>query len=261
MQREVTVFPGAVERRRVLTATICPFLAMRHHLIKRIQRLFALASLLLILAIGLLIGQALGLVPKDLRAFVDPARFLPQPPQVALISGHAGHDSGAVCTGANGATLLTEAEINARVADLVAQRLRLSGVDVLILAEYDNRLENLTAPLLLSLHADSCVDLSGYKAAHRTNSTVPMQDATLLACIDLHYPAATGLRPHPNTITHNMTSYHAFRRIHPTTPAAILEMGFLGGDQFLLTTGASRVADGIAESIRCFLAKQGAGGR
>ncbi|MBX2998720.1 MAG: N-acetylmuramoyl-L-alanine amidase [Caldilineaceae bacterium] len=231
---------------------------MRHHLIKRIQRLFALTSLLLILAIGLLVGQALGFIPKDLRAFVDPARFLPQAPQVALISGHAGYDSGAVCTDASGATLLTEAEINARVADLVAQRLRLSGVDLLILTEYDDRLENLTAPLLLSLHADSCVDLSGYKAAHRTNSTVPAEDARLLACIDLHYPAATGLRPHPNTITHNMTSYHAFRRIHPSTPAAILEMGFLGGDQSLLTTGAARVADGITASIQCFLAERGA---
>lgn len=234
---------------------------MRHHLIKRIQRLFALASLLLFLAIGLLVGQALGFVPKDLRSFVDPARFFPQAPQVALISGHAGHDSGAVCTDANGATLLTEAEINARVAELVAQRLRLTGVDVLILAEYDDRLENLTAPLLLSLHADSCVGLSGYKAAHRTNSTVPAQDATLLACIDLHYPAATDLRHHPNTITHDMTAYHAFRRIHPSTPAVILEMGFLGGDQALLTAGAARVADGITASIRCFLAEQVAGSR
>jgi hypothetical protein len=38
-------------------------------------------------------------------------------------------------------------------------------------------------------------------------------------------------------------------------------MGFLGGDQSLLTTGASRVADGIAESIRCFLEEQVAGSR
>lgn len=236
---------------------LCPCPAMRHTLIKRIQRLFALASLLLILAIGLLIGQALGLVPQDLRAFVDPSRFLPQPQQVALISGHAGYDPGAVCTDANGATLLTEAEINARVAELVAQRLRRAGVGVVILAEYDERLENLTAPLLLSLHADSCIDLSGYKAAHRVNSTIPDQDAALLTCIEQHYPVATGLRSHPNTITHDMTSYHAFRRIHPSTPAVILEMGFMGGDQTLLTTGAARVADGIAEGIRCFLAGSG----
>jgi N-acetylmuramoyl-L-alanine amidase len=233
---------------------------MRHHLIKRIQRLFALTSLLLILTIGLLVGQALGIIPQDLRAFVDPARFLPQAPQVALISGHAGYDPGAVCTDVNGTTLLTEAEVNARVAELVAQRLRLVGIDVLILAEYDERLENLTAPLLLSLHADSCIDLSGYKAAHRLNSPSPA-DAALLACVDTHYPAATGLPHHPNTITHDMTSYHAFRRIHPTTPALILEMGFLGGDQSLLTTEANRVADGITASIRCFLAEQVADSR
>jgi hypothetical protein len=50
-----------------------------------------------------------------------------------------------------------------------------------------------------------------------------------------------------------MTEYHAFRKVAPTTPAAILELGFMGGDQRLLTENADVAALGVAESIRCFL--------
>ncbi len=228
---------------------------MRHHIVRRIQRTFALVSFILILAIALLAGQALGLIPRDLLAFAGSMRLFPQNPQVALISGHAGYDSGAICTDASGNTTLTEAEINARITGLAAQQLRRADVNVLILEEYDSQLEGLQTQLLLSLHADSCIDLSGYKAANRINSSVAEADTILLACLDQHYAAVTGLRPHPTTITHDMTSYHAFRRIHPTTPAAILEMGFLGGDQTLLVNHPDQVADGIAKSVQCFLAQ------
>lgn len=226
---------------------------MRRQLILRIQRLFAVTILLLILAISLLLGQSLGLIPEDLWTFVTPVQLLPAP--VMVISGHAGNDSGAVCSDGAGTVLLTEAEINARVAELVVQRLRSVGIRADVLEEYDPRLEDLRAPLVLSLHADSCVTLSGYKAAHRSEHPLPADDA-LLACIDEHYPAATGLPHHPNTITHDMTAYHAFRRIHPSTPAAILEMGFLGGDRTLLTDGAEQVAAGVTTSIRCFLDRE-----
>jgi N-acetylmuramoyl-L-alanine amidase len=226
---------------------------VRRRTVRQIQRIFALISFLLVTTIVLLAGQSLGLIPQDLLAFADPARLLPRPPQIALISGHAGHDSGAVCTDAAGNVTLTEAEINARVAGLAAQRLRRAGVDVLILDEFDPLLENLDAPLLLSLHADSCIELSGYKAAGRISSSVPAEDGILLDCLAQHYAAATGLLPHPNTITHDMTHYHAFRRILPSTPAAILELGFLGGDQTLLVNEADRVAAGVAESVVCYL--------
>ncbi|MCB0113875.1 MAG: hypothetical protein R2873_04700 [Caldilineaceae bacterium] len=229
---------------------------MRRRTVRNLQRIFALISFLLVATIALLAGQALGLVPQDLLAFANPARLLPQRPQVALISGHAGYDSGAVCTDAADNVTLTEAEVNARVADLAAQRLRRAGIDTLILEEYDPRLENLDAALLLSLHADSCIELTGYKAANRVSSSVPEEDGILMACIEQHYAAATGLQPHPNTITHDMTAYHAFRRILPGTPAAILEMGFLGGDQNLLVNSADSVAAGVAESVACFLAEK-----
>jgi N-acetylmuramoyl-L-alanine amidase len=75
----------------------------------------------------------------------------------------------------------------------------------------------------------------------------------MLKCIDEKYAAATGLTKHPDTVTHNMTEYHAFRKIAPTTPAAILELGFLGGDGELLTNGVDQVATGVSDSVQCFL--------
>jgi N-acetylmuramoyl-L-alanine amidase len=175
---------------------------------------------------------------------------------VALISGHAGYDSGAVCTDAAGNTILTEAEVNAVVATLAAGLLREAGADVLILDEYDPRLDGLEVDALLSLHADSCIDATGYKAAYYTYSQIPATADRFLACIDERYAAVTGLPHHPDTVTHNMTEYHAFRKIAPTTPAAILELGFLGGDQILLTQDPARAARGVVDSLLCFLEEQ-----
>ena len=67
------------------------------------------------------------------------------------------------------------------------------------------------------------------------------------------YAAETGLAPHPNTITDDMRQYHAFRRIAPETPGAIIEAGFLGGDRYLLTKQQDRVTQGIATGIAAFL--------
>jgi len=183
------------------------------------------------------------------QAFVRAA----QGTEIALISGHAGNDSGAVCEDDDGTVTLTEASINSQVADSAAERLQRAGAHVTILNEFDPRLDNLKADVLLSIHADSCIDASGYKAAVHTFSAIPNTDEVLLACIAREYPAATGLPHHPNTVTHNMTEYHAFTTIAPTTPAAILELGFLGGDRATLEGNPDIVAAGVANSILCFL--------
>ena len=172
---------------------------------------------------------------------------------IALVSGHAGNDSGAVCEDDNGTVTLTEASINSSVAEGAADRLRSAGATVTILNEFDPRLENLKADVFLSIHADSCIATSGFKAAVHTYSQLPNTDAELLACIQREYPAATGLPNNPNTVTHNMTEYHAFRSIAPTTPAAIIELGFLGGDGALLADHPEIAAAGVADSILCFL--------
>jgi N-acetylmuramoyl-L-alanine amidase len=227
---------------------------VRSSTVQRIQRFFAIVGFCAFCGIALITARIFGLGPalgQDLasqslvvEAFAD---------QVALVSGHAGNDSGAVCTDAADVVTLTEAEVNAEVARLTADLLRRAGADVIILDEFDPRLEGLQAALLLSLHADSCIDASGYKAAFYTLSAQPATDQRILDCIDAHYATVTGLAPHPDTVTHNMTQYHAFRRIAADTPAAILELGFLGGDQTLLAEEPARVARGVADSILCFL--------
>jgi N-acetylmuramoyl-L-alanine amidase len=225
---------------------------MRHKTIQKLQRI--------ILAIGFLTLASIGLIGARWAGFglpgmdglppqgVSPAMFNRQ---VAIISGHAGFDSGAVCEDESGEVVLREVDINAEVAQRVARRLRRAGADVTVLDEYDPRLEGLVADVLLSIHADSCIDASGYKAAVDERRVSSMREQRLLSCIDLYYPLATSLPHHPNSVTHNMTQYHAFRRIDPSTPAAILELGFLGGDEALLTDSSQLVIKGVSDALLC----------
>ncbi|NJN83882.1 MAG: N-acetylmuramoyl-L-alanine amidase [Caldilineaceae bacterium] len=208
-----------------------------------------------LLGIGLIVARVFGFGMPGLNG-VAPQGLVSAvfDKQISLISGHAGSDSGAICSDSNGQLLLTEADVNASIAAQVAERLRRAGADVLVLEEFDDRLTGLHADVLLSLHADSCIDASGYKAARHSNSPIAGIEDRLLACIDQHYGPTTGLPRHPNTVTHDMTRYHAFNRVAATTPAAILEMGFLGGDQQLLTRDSALAAAGIADSLLCFLA-------
>lgn len=230
---------------------------MRHDAVNQVSRIFLIILLVSLAGIGLIMAQALGFGLPDASG-VWPQGVVGKAwdRQVALISGHAGNDSGAVCEDAVGNVLVTEAEINARVTELAAERLRRVGADVTILDEYDPRLEGLRAAVLVSLHADSCIEASGFKAAVHAYSAIPTINERLLTCIEQTYPAATGLPHHPNTVTHNMTEYHAFKRIDPLTPAAIIELGFLGGDQALLVNQPELAAKGVADGILCFLADE-----
>ena len=103
------------------------------------------------------------------------------------------------------------------------------------------------------LHADSCIDGSGFMAAHYSLTQTPVQDQRLVECINREYGAAPGLAIHANTVTHNMTEYHAFRKVGVNTPAAILEMGFLGGDGDFLRNRPHVAAQGIVNAIYCYL--------
>lgn len=230
---------------------------MRHDTVNRASRILLIILLVTVAGMALIMAQAVGIGLPDANGF-QPQGVVGAAwdRQIALISGHAGNDSGAVCEDDAGNVLVAEADINARVATLAAERLRRAGADVVILDEYDDRLQGLQAAVLVSLHSDSCIDASGYKAAVHTYTMIPQTNQKLLGCIDQAYPAATGLERHPNTVTHNMTEYHAFRRIDPETPAAILELGFLGGDQALLVEHPELPAKGVADAILCFLQTQ-----
>lgn len=229
-------------------------LLMRRHSLRKLQRYILLMAIIALVGIGLIFGRVAGYGLAWLDG-VPGQGLVPgifdRP--IAVISGHAGFDSGAVCTDEAGAMTLSEADINAEIARRVVRRLRRAGADVLLLEEFDPRLEGLSADALISLHADSCIQASGFKAAHHISTPIPEVEAAFLACVNRYYGDITGLPRHPNTITHDMTQYHAFRRIDPATPAIILEMGFLGGDQALLTGQPELVAKGVTDSILCFL--------
>ena len=169
---------------------------------------------------------------------------------VGIVAGHRGNDSGAVCPDG-----LTEAEINLRIADAVAESLRSQGVRVDVLDEFDRQLRGYRADAFISIHADSCaVDLTGFKVASEEGGSEASE--RLATCLWDRYEAATGLPRHVETITNDMLRYHAFREIALKTPAAIIETGFLSGDRLLLTEHADQAAAGIVQGVMCFLAPQ-----
>lgn len=224
---------------------------MRLNALRWIQRLFLLIIVAAVAAGGWSVYRSAqaGAGPAFLQTLAGPPRTL-SGQRVGIVAGHSGSDSGAVC--ADG---LTEAEVNLAVAQAVARALEARGARVDLLEEFDDRLEGYRAGAFVSVHADSCeVALSGFKVASLEGGSDA--SARLTECLWERYEAATGLPRHPDTITYDMTKYHAFREIAPSTPAAIIEVGFLGGDRELLTGRTDLAARGIADGIECFLAPE-----
>ncbi|HIQ05588.1 MAG TPA: N-acetylmuramoyl-L-alanine amidase [Anaerolineae bacterium] len=230
---------------------------MRLEPVTRLQYLFRLIVLLLLLAAAFLLARTAweqGLFDRWLRGG-DPTVPRQQPvpsvkgKRVGIVAGHWGFDVGATCPDG-----LTEVSVNQTIARLTAERLRRAGAQVDLMGEFDERLPGYRADAFLSIHADSCLEgVSGFKAARAVNSAVPEAEDRLLRCVYDRYAKATGLQPHPGSITHDMLEYHAFRVMDPTTPAVIVETGFLGGDRELLVKHPYRVAWGLAEGMLCFL--------
>jgi N-acetylmuramoyl-L-alanine amidase len=175
--------------------------------------------------------------------------------RIGLVSGHRGNDSGSVCQDG-----LTEAQVNFDTAVRVASLLRAQGYTVDVLDEFDARLKGYQARALVSIHADSCTFINnlatGYKVARVLDSKMPEEEDRLVSCIKTRYAQATGLRFHANTVTYDMTKYHAFYEIDERTPAAIIETGFLYMDRQLLTRRPEAVAQGIVDGILCFVEGQ-----
>lgn len=173
-----------------------------------------------------------------------------RPNRIGIVAGHWQHDSGAMCDDG-----LKEVEINLAVAQRVISLLSQSGFDAEILAEFSPRLDDYQAAALVSIHADSCnvPEATGFKVARVSASVVPDLEDRLVACLIEKYSEATGLQFHRNSITYDMTEYHAFYEIAPETAAAIIEIGFMGADRQLLTKEQDRVAQGIVNGIKCFI--------
>lgn len=171
------------------------------------------------------------------------------PPRVGIIAGHWESDSGAVCPDG-----LQEVEITLDIARRAVEILRRLGYEAELLPEYSDKLDGYAAAALVSIHADSCLpERSGFKIARLIHSAIPDEENRLVVCLYEEYSKTTGLLPDEDTITADMTGYHAFRAIAPQTPGAIIEIGYMGGDRRLLTRQGTRVARGIAAGIIRFL--------
>jgi N-acetylmuramoyl-L-alanine amidase len=171
-------------------------------------------------------------------------------PLIGIVVGHWESDTGAVCPDG-----LTEVEINLAVAEHVVSLLSRAGYRVEILPEFSPKLDGYRATALVSIHSDSCNvrEATGFKVARVSSSTEPEVEDRLVACLTEQYARITGLAFHANSITFDMTEYHAFYEIAPDTPAAIIEIGFMAADRPLLTRRPDLVARGIVEGIHCFL--------
>jgi len=173
-------------------------------------------------------------------------------PKIGIVAGHWGSDSGAVC--ADG---LKEVDVNLNIAALVQKYLVEGGYYAELLKEFDPRLNSFQALALVSIHADSCDYINdqatGYKVAAAMGSQHPEQSARLTACLRSRYAQFTGLSLHSTSVTTDMTSYHAFGEIHESTPAAIIETGFMNLDRQFLTNDPEAAAQGIVSGILCYI--------
>ncbi len=173
--------------------------------------------------------------------------------RIGVISGHRGPegDPGAVCPDG-----LTEAEINLNVAQRLVRNLQSRGYTVDLLDEFDPRLNNYQAELLLSIHANTCTDygevVSGYLISTADARVGSGNDQLLVECVAQHYEQASRL-PRRYGLTRDMTDYHVFRKIDAFTPGAIVELGFMFNDRDLLVNQPDLLARGIAEGVLCFL--------
>lgn len=172
-------------------------------------------------------------------------------PLIGIVAGHKGNDSGSVCPDG-----LTEQSVNEKVAYLVQKSLVDKGLDVDVLDEFDTKLTGYQATVLLSIHSDSCEYINdqatGFKVSSALANPHPDRAARLVACLKNRYGLDTGLPVH-NSITIDMTSYHAFAEINEDTTAAIIEIGFLNLDRELLTQKSDLVAKGITDGILCYI--------
>lgn len=152
-----------------------------------------------------------------------------------------------------------EWEVNLNIAQRVKQLLEEKGVVVDLLPATIP--PGYLADAFVSIHADGSTDRSvvGFKVASPRRD-MSGKASELQQIINDTYKQITGL-PQDLNITRNMTGYYAFswRRfdhsIHPMTPAAILETGFLTNpsEAKLLIKNPSVPAGAIADALFNFL--------
>jgi len=202
-------------------------------------------------------SEQLSLILTPQVSNANPLRT-PQPQlRIGIVAGHSGHDSGAVCMDSNGNVTLTEAEVNLKIATLVQKKLVADGFQVDLLNEFDTRLNGYQAVALVSIHNDSCDYINdqatGFKVAASMDTRDIGRARRLLECMVDRYQKTTGMNFHAGSITRDMTQYHAFSEVSPSTVTAIIETGFLNLDRDMLVNHTDIVADGVVKGILCYV--------
>jgi N-acetylmuramoyl-L-alanine amidase len=187
-------------------------------------------------------------------------------PKIGIIAGHSGppqdpsfaEDPGAVCDDNNdGNPELRELDINVAVSRMVADRLLLRGYEVEILQEFDPRLRNYRAAMLLSIHTNDCRNYgfgaTGYNVVGPFSRGVADGiNEILVSCLINEYGRVTALPRHFG-VTVDMTSYHNFAEVSVDTPVAIIELGYMFADRQILTQNRDVLAEGLVAGILCFM--------
>jgi hypothetical protein len=154
---------------------------------------------------------------------------------------------------------LSERAVVLTISKLVQELLEAEGVEVDLLPATVPK--GYVADAFVSVHADGNANtgVNGFKIAGPRRDYSGTSEALVKSIYDSYGPA-TGLAVDQN-ITRRMTAYYAFNwpryehAIHPFTPAAIVETGFLTSpiDRELIVKQPERVASGIAEGVLAFL--------
>lgn len=174
--------------------------------------------------------------------------------RVGIVVGHRGNgdDPGAVCSDG-----LTELQVNTTIATYVQQKLENLGYETVLLDEFDSRLQDFRAGLLLSIHNDSCEyvnnSATGFKVAAALSPSKRNNGERLVGCLSNRYAKTTGMSFHQGSVTNDMTFYHAFTEINAWTTAGIIETGFLNLDRQILTQNPELIADGIVSGVKCYM--------
>ncbi|MEL6271837.1 MAG: hypothetical protein AAFR22_18665, partial [Chloroflexota bacterium] len=107
-----------------------------------------------------------------------------------------------------------------------------------------------------SIHANTCRDygelVTGFLIATADARAGSGNDQLLVECLAAYYEDSSQLQRRFG-LTRDVTDYHVFREIHPRTPGAIVELGFMLADRDLLVNEPDLLASGLTDGILCYL--------
>ena len=202
---------------------------------------------------SLFIAVLLGAVCVSVSA---PAARARPGPRVAIQAGHwrAREAPLRISTGGsvNG---VHEWAIDLDVAQRVAVLLRAAGIEAEVLPAWFPA--GYAADAFVSLHVNGSPnpDHRGFFAERAEDSVIPAVEDRLVRLINSVYGEATGI-PYIYRPTRDSRRYYGYYRVTGSTPAVLVEMGFLTNDtdRAFLTGSPQTAAQALATAIRRFLA-------